>query len=171
MKEWSGLPRSLPFLGEMQETPSAVERVHIFLGAAMAPKRMRAKKGIAAWLVTWEGLGDRSKMKRKVAAILNPHWSPRRVLEYVEFIYVINNYSIDEQIAYAKNKSFNPYPAEFNRIRGVPWDGQIICGHNPFLYARLVDDLQSGGGGGEDIVWKDRPKPDFDKIFRDLETG
>jgi len=114
--------------------------------------------------VTWEWVGDHAKPERKIAAILNPHWSPDRVREYVEFIYANSHYSISEQIAYAKNRSFNPYPAEFMPVRGgVQWQGQIICGHNPWLFARLVDNLVATGESDDEdkVVWTERPKPDF----------
>ena len=129
-----------------------------------------SRKGITAWLVTWEWVGDHAKSKRKVAAILNPHCSPDRVQEYVEFIYVNSYYSISERIAYAKNRHFHPYPAEFVRVNGVPWQGQIICGHNPWLFARLVDNLAATDESDDEetIVWAERPNPDFDKIHREL---
>jgi hypothetical protein len=124
----------------------------------------RSIKGITAWLVTWEWVGDHAKPERKIAAILNPRWSPDRVREYVEFIYANSYYSISERIDYAKNRSFNPYPAEFMRVRGgVQWQGQIICGHNPWLFARLVDNLVATGESDDEdkVVWTERPKPDF----------
>lgn len=129
-----------------------------------------SRKGIKAWLVTWEGDGDHAKPERKIAAILNPHWWPRRVREYVEFIYVNSCYSVSERIAYAKNRSFNPYPAEFLHMNGVVWRDRITCGDNPLLYARVVDNLAATGepDDEESVVWAERPEPDFDKISRAL---
>ena len=136
----------------------------------MRSNSKRSRKGIKAWLVTWEWVGDHAKPERKVAAILNPHWSPDRVREHVELIYVNSYYSISERIAYAKNRSFNPYPALFVRIDGIQWQGQITCGHNPLLFARLVDNLTATGEPDDEerVVWTERPKPDFDKISREL---
>lgn len=73
-------------------------------------------------------------------------------------------------MAYAKNRTFNPYPAEFERVNGVTWEGQITCGHNPWLFARLVDNLANTGEPDDEatVVWTERPKPDFDKISREL---
>ncbi len=50
---------------------------------------------------------------------------------------------------------------------GLAWQGQITCGHNPRLFARLVDNLQTTGGPDEEakVVWTERPKPDFAKIL------
>lgn len=127
--------------------------------------------GISAWLVTWEWAGDHAKSERKIAAVLNPHWFPDRVREYVEFIYVNSSYAISERIAYAKNRSFNPYPAQFMRLAGgIPYEGEIICGDNPWLFARRVDHLAATGEPDceEAVVWTERPRPDFDKMFRAL---
>lgn len=127
----------------------------------------RKKKGMAAWLVTWEWAGDHAKRDEKIAAILNPRWSPDRVREYVEFIYVNSYYTLSERAAYAKSRSSSPYRAQFNRVSGIRWGGQIFCGHNPFLFARLVDDLVviEQPDGEEKVVWKNRPMPDFDEFF------
>jgi hypothetical protein len=136
----------------------------------MRSSSKRSTKGIRAWLVTWEWVGDHAKPERKVAAIFNPHWSPDRVRQYVEFIYVTSHYSISERIAYAKNRSFNPYAADFMRVNGIQWQGQITCGHNPWLFARLVDNLAATGEPDDEdkVVWTKLPNPDFDKISREL---
>jgi hypothetical protein len=126
----------------------------------------RRKRGITAWLVTWDHIGDHAKPPTRIAAILNPRWSSERVREIVEILYVNSNYCPSERIGYAKNKSFNPYPAEFDRLRGVPWLGRIFCGHNPFLYARVVDNLVAPDEGFDEtqVTWDERPRPDEKKI-------
>jgi hypothetical protein len=136
----------------------------------MRSSSKRSKKGITAWLATWDWLGNHAKPKRKIAAIINPHWSPDHVREYLELIYVNSYYSLPERIAYAKNRSFNPYPAEFVRVNGVPWQGQITCGHNPSLFARLVDNLAATTetDDEEKLVWTERSRPNFDKLSHDL---
>jgi len=42
----------------------------------------------------------------------------------------------------------------------LPWSGEITCGHNPYLRARLVDDLtvERHEDGKEEVKWKERPK-------------
>ena len=109
---------------------------------------------MVAWLITWEWLEE----KEEIAAILNYRTSPEKVREIVELLYV-NEYLIEEEkIAYAKNKKNTPYPAEFERIRGERWLGRIFCGPNPFLYARMVDDLKIEKTSGK-IIWKEREIP------------
>jgi hypothetical protein len=46
-------------------------------------------------------------------------------------------------------------------MHGIPWEGRILCGHNPFLVARLVDELtlKLDDNGNEILTWKDREKP------------
>jgi len=123
--------------------------------------RKRRPRKIKAWLVTWEWIGDHAKRDDKVAAILNPRLSGKRVREFVELFYLNTFYSLGERIAYTVNKKENPYPARFMDIGGVPWTGAIYCGDNPFLIARLVDDLavERDGHGEETATWKDRHKP------------
>ncbi len=47
-------------------------------------------------------------------------------------------------------------------LNGVPWGSEIICGHNPCLLARLVDDLtiEAAADGKELGTWIERPMPD-----------
>ena len=121
-----------------------------------------------AWLVTWEWASDHAKRDDKIAAILSPRWSPDRVRQYVEWIYVNSYYTLSERIAYAKNRNSNPYPAKFNGCQD-----QIYCGHNPFLFARMVDDLVAieQTDGEEKVTWKRRPLPDFDEFRRRFDTA
>lgn len=110
-----------------------------------------------AWLVTWEWAGDHAKVSEPVAAILNSRTSPDRVREIVEFLYANASYTLSERLACAKNKRNNPYPARFASIDGFPWQGQITCGHNPFLFARLVEGIsvQDDGTPEGRLVWKE----------------
>jgi hypothetical protein len=115
--------------------------------------------------VTWDWLGDHAKPQFKIAAVLNPRLSPDRVRDYVELMYVNSCYSVSEKIDYAKARQLNPYPAEFASVNGVRWKGQITCGHNPWLFARLVDGLVATGEPDDEdsVVWTERSRPKFDK--------
>jgi hypothetical protein len=114
-----------------------------------------------AWLVTWESAGTRIKIKNSVAAILSSRTSPERVCEIIEVLYVNHNFTLAERIAYSNNKKFNPYPAYFDRINGIPYLGRVHCGHNPYLFARKVDKLKvtKDENGNEVLTWKEIPKP------------
>ena len=124
---------------------------------------MRRKKGIAAWLVTWEAMGRNAEaaIKDPVAAVLDPRLPGRRVAAVMELLYANAAYSLDERLDLVRYRRGNPYPARFDAIDGAPWEGHITCGHHPFLEARLVDALrvERDESGQERLLWNDRPRP------------
>jgi hypothetical protein len=147
------------------------------LGALLRPRRLgqhivggRVQRGILvkAWLVTWEGDGERAKVKIKnrIAAILNSRTSAERVRELVEFIYVNEWYSVSERLAYAKSRRGTPYPAQFTSISGVQWEGQIFCGDNPFLFARIVEDIHVEDAATSEgkLLWRERSPDEIKRI-------
>jgi hypothetical protein len=128
----------------------------------------KRKRGITAWLVTWDHVGEHAQPPRPIAAVLSRRWGADRVAQIVELLYANEYYSISERIAYA-GESFNPYPARRGTLYGVPWDGEICCGHNPFLYARLVDNLRTEGEDDADVRWVEREKPNVPVLERSRE--
>lgn len=67
----------------------------------------------------------------------------------------------------AEQGGFNPYRAEFVTVSvdlgegetaNVPWQGGIICGHNPWLAARKVRVWALGDGSGR-VGWEDDKRP------------
>jgi hypothetical protein len=108
-----------------------------------------------AWLVTWVWCGEHAKGKDPFAAILNPRFSSRRISEIVEFMYRLAEYSPSDQAGYARNGRPN-HPATIDRTL----DGRIHihCGNNPFLRARLVDNLtvERNADGKEIVSCKER---------------
>src|SRR5689334_17955929 len=129
---------------------------------------MKKRKGLSAWLVTWEWSGDHAKRRDKVAEILDPRTSPERVRQIVELLYH-REASLSEKIAWRLRRHHQPYPAEFMRLEGVQWAGEIICGHNPWLRARLVKNLilKTDLEGKESATWNDRYTPvEMGKIIR-----
>ena len=133
----------------------------------MGKRPRRKPRGITAWLVTWEHMGDHAVPPCRIVAILSYRWSAERVREIVELLYANSYFSPAERIAYAKNKSFNPYPVEFERVHGIRFLGRMTCGHNPFLYARLVENLIADKDCDEtQVTWDERPGPDPDKIAK-----
>lgn len=105
-----------------------------------------------AWLVTWDWTGDAAAVADVVVGVLNPRWGDRRVADIVEFLYSNTTANISELAHYAKKPSNNPYRAEI-------CNGRIHCGHNPFLFARIVSDLriEISSDGKESITWKEPP--------------
>ena len=56
------------------------------------------RKGVQAWLVTWEWAGEHAKRDDKIVAVFNPHLGGVRVRELVEFLYMTHSYSTGERI-------------------------------------------------------------------------
>ena len=118
-----------------------------------------------AWLVTWEWAGKHAERKSKVASILNYRLSGKTVSEYMERHYVDSYYSLSERLSYAKSRKNTPYPAQFATVevegKIVPWTGRINCGHNPFLYGRLVQNIrvEVDSDGNERLEWDEIPPP------------
>ena len=110
-----------------------------------------------AWLVTWEWCGNHAKREDPFAAILNPRFSLQKIFEIVEFMYRPAEYSLSDQAGYVRNGSPS-HQATVDRTL----DGRvhIHCGHNPFLRARLVDDLivERNAEGKEIVSCKERPR-------------
>ena len=114
---------------------------------------------VKAWLVTWEWFGNHAAQSDKVVEILNPRWSGERVRRLVELIYH-RDALLSEKISWRVRRKRQPYPAEFVKFEGMPFEYEISCGHNPWLRARLVDDLEVSidRTGKEVATWKDRHK-------------
>jgi hypothetical protein len=122
----------------------------------MSSKRDR---GPAAWLVTRHWVVDYPKWE--VAAIFSPRLGGRRVREFVELIQLTSgDFTLSEQLAIAWPRHGRiPYPARFGQTtNGEPWECEILCGDDPYLRARLVDDLtvERDADGKETVVWKER---------------
>lgn len=114
------------------------------------------------WVVTWEWMGNHARVEedKKVVAILNYRWPAGRVRDLVEQLYASISYGPWDKVRVARNRRSNPYPAEFRRIRGVPWEGQILCGDNPWLYARRVRNLKAVAPrqGTSHAIWEEIPR-------------
>ena len=107
-----------------------------------------------AWLITWEWEGDSKAVIDKVVGILNPKWSAKRVGDIVEFLYNECTSTLSEMAEYAKKSTNNPYKSKSD------FNGQIHCGHNPYLWSRIVENLQIERDNKtfiETISWKEVP--------------
>jgi len=133
---------------------------------SQAPQKYTGR--ITAWLITWEWAGDHARREDRIAGILSSRLTAEQIKEIVETIYANEFYTYRERIAFAKDRKANPYPATFDDIDGIPWQGRIRCGHNPWLEARLVDNLLvlQGANGDEELSWDERPNPDISWIKR-----
>lgn len=145
--------RHLKALGVVEEeVQRQIDRVTRFRANPIKKTRLRS-----AWLVTRDGPGTASE----VVAILDYRKSAYQVRDFIEALYVIENYGIQEKLTYARARKNNPYPAEFGKVGGVRWHGCITCGHNPSLHGRPVTDLRINhdAAGQEKLEWKEIERP------------
>jgi hypothetical protein len=126
---------------------------------------MPRSRGIKAWLVTWEHFGAHAKPPRRIAMVINSRRSPERVREIVELLYINETASPGELVLYAAGKH-NPFPARFGEVEGITYEGEITCGHNPYLRARRVEELYYVGDGGEEeqVKWVDNTAANMTQI-------
>lgn len=124
-------------------------------------------KGATVWLIRWDSAKSNNEISSTIAAILNHRLSGMSVKKITELLYVNKYYSLTERLSYAKNKQkFNSYPASFDDINGVPWNGRIVCGNDPFLVAEIVDDFVviKNESGLDTATWRTRKKPNSARI-------
>jgi hypothetical protein len=114
------------------------------------------KSSSRVWLITLESVNN----DPEVISVFNSRRSAKFVREYMEQNYIDRFYSPKEKLAYTKSREENAYPAVYEHLVGVPWHGRITCGHNPFLYGRLVTSLKIvPTNAGEQFEWKELPAP------------
>src|SRR6266851_8227222 len=118
-------------------------------------------RGRAAWLVTRHWVADYPKWE--VAAIFSARLGGIRVREFVELLHLASYYTLEEQVEMQWPRHGRmPYPARLGQTSdGQPWACEVLCGNDPFIRARLVDDLtvECDVDGKEKAVWKERPRP------------
>jgi hypothetical protein len=125
-----------------------------------------------AWLITCEWDGDHARVEdyAKVAAILDSRISDRAIEEMVERIYVNTTFSYPEQLAYSKTRKNNAPRVQHGTVAvdqelrkktslppRVPISEVIICGENPWLWARIVYEVEAyvDTDGKEHLKWKE----------------
>ena len=113
-------------------------------------------QGITAWIGTWDGTGAHVKVdSTEVVGFFGPTAHIDYVRQQVEWMYAEKNYTLEERIAWTKDPSKNPY-------KGTIEGDFVHCGHNPFLKARIVDNLvlqQDKKTRKVTGTWTERKKP------------
>lgn len=64
---------------------------------------------------------------------------------------------LHEKLNIAIKPSLNPYQATFGSLKGIPWQGEVYCGHNPYLKARIVTNISSDSTGK--FTWEEIKTP------------
>jgi len=120
-----------------------------------------------AWVMRWDWVGEHAAVEQRVAAVLPPQWGHETVKRVVEVVYAASAYVPAEMPEAARRGGHNPYPAKYGRIPGiredgvresVEYQGEVTCGHNPFLIARKAKVRLDPKDPGE-IVYEDLPRP------------
>ena len=108
-----------------------------------------------AWLVVWEWAAEHAALVDRVAAILNPRLSVRRVGSLLEWLYVDATSNASSLAEYAKNPRNLPYRAQID-VNGI-----VRCGGHPCLIADRVTELAVASDpatGLETITWVSSPR-------------
>lgn len=96
-----------------------------------------------AWLLTWDGTSPKITDENRIIGIIGSRRSKNFVADLVEFIYSRNTSSASDMAYIANRPKQKPFQAEKTQIiNGVPHGERIICGHNPWIYARKVRNLR-----------------------------
>jgi hypothetical protein len=113
------------------------------------------RKNVKAWLITWEG--DHGRGEENVAMLLHPRMTEMRVGQLVELLYANAYGTFGERLVYAVERDHFSYPYRARRAErnGLDWECHLLCGGNPYLYARPVEQVvvENGGDGAELLRW------------------
>jgi hypothetical protein len=114
-----------------------------------------------AWILTWEWSGDHAAVDDPIVTVVSWRWSAERVRDFVEQLYAISKYNWAERFNIARSARRNPYRAEFGKHGNATYSERISCGHNPWLSARMVADVQvvRETDGSETLAWSEIPRP------------
>lgn len=133
--------------------PSQIKRVERFVKSIKPTKKKKS-----AWLVRWETMGDPLPFNDQIIAIRDGRTSSEKIREYVEQYYMTTHYSLAEKMHYSSHPKDNPYPAKFfTHPNGGCWSVRITCGHNPFIFASFVKNLEvfTDSENGTVLLWED----------------
>jgi len=96
-----------------------------------------------AWVITRETPNANAVHNTVVVGLLSARKSAEAVKDYVEWLYVTLECSTEDLMGFVKySKPYKPYEAQyFTTNTGVSHKVGMYCGHNPFLIARLADNV------------------------------
>jgi hypothetical protein len=118
--------------------------------------RIMRRKNVRAWLFTWEGEHGRQD---NIALLLHPATAKGRVAHLVGLLYANEHGTFTERITHATDTdpAHHPYRASLAIRDGRECEGHFVCGGNPYLYARLVEQVtvEPGDNGSEMLRWRE----------------
>ena len=125
-----------------------------------------------AWLLTWDGTCQKITDDNRIIGIISSRRSDSFVAELVEFLYARNSSSASDMAYIANHQKQKPFTAERTQIiNDVPHGERIICGHNPWIYARKVKNLKITEEDGFEVVTWQEPDNYYWKNKQRMEIG
>lgn len=124
-----------------------------------------------AWLILWEWAGKHAEVIDPLVGVLSARKPAERVAEIVEWIYLHATSSAKDVVYFTNRHKADGYyqAAIYNGSR-------IVCGHHPYLEARLVSNLRctvDKEGGMETLSWREPDRYEFsptagrfEKVFK-----
>lgn len=83
-------------------------------------------------------------------------------MQLVQLLHDMQAFSPDEYLFYLNRPKVHPYIATYGRMNGVEFKGSITCGHNPYLFARVVKSLRvEESQEGQSFKWDEIPASDY----------
>lgn len=143
---------------------------------------------MVAWLVTWEWDSTTNEVQNPIVSVLDYRRSTAQIRIYLEYLWIHHSRSLDGLAKWAKHDSRAPQvrgrhiEEEFTHPDGTTeiryarsaWDLRI--GTDPYLRARLVDDLEVDKEDDTETMfwrerkpgetWNDRPKKNPDEELK-----
>lgn len=114
-----------------------------------------------AWLITWEGTSEKLNDENRLFAIIGARRSIEFIVDILEFLYLRASSNASEMAYLVTRPRKKHFKAEMSQlINGVPHGDRILCGHNPWLYARKVTELNvviAEESGAEHVTWREPP--------------
>ncbi len=94
-----------------------------------------------AWLITWECVTV--EPPDRLAAILTSRKSDEYIADLMELFVQRATYGASEMAYYANRKNKRVHKAQTPLIiHNVPHGNRVMCGHDPWLYGRIVNNLK-----------------------------
>jgi hypothetical protein len=93
-------------------------------------------------LESWDDRPERGT----VVAVLSPRLGETRNIEITQLLHDTRYLTFEERIEIISGRAQPPYPVERGDF------GRFICGHNPHLYARKVQNLRVSYDNGEEYM-------------------
>ena len=131
----------------------------------------RKRRGIKAWVVRWEWASEHAAVEKPLIAVLPPRTPHHQVAKFIEWVYAGASYEPSELIEWTAHPEKNPYRAQYPRTLPPPdgyggrpiWPIEVVCGHNPYISARYVQNLRvtTDAEGNESLEWDPIPLPEW----------